>query len=91
MFQSSLTARHQHACTLVPDIVSFDRRNLWTVLGEWSAASTDCATYLNGRGVGARWDGTWFPNADTPVLGSCVGLTGDYANFSDEYKQFLRQ
>lgn len=28
------------------------------VVGEWTGAMTDCARYLNGRGVGARYDGT---------------------------------
>lgn len=27
------------------------------VVGEWTGAMTDCARYLNGRGVGARYDG----------------------------------
>jgi glucan 1,3-beta-glucosidase len=32
--------------------------DLWTIVGEWSLATTDCARYLNGLGVGSRWDGT---------------------------------
>ncbi|KAL4892177.1 putative glucan 1,3-beta-glucosidase A [Aspergillus ambiguus] len=28
------------------------------VVGEWAGAMTDCARYLNGRGEGARYDGT---------------------------------
>ncbi|KAF9438252.1 hypothetical protein BGZ76_008985 [Entomortierella beljakovae] len=30
-----------------------------TVVGEFSSATNDCATYLNGVGVGYRWDGTF--------------------------------
>ncbi|KAF9357614.1 hypothetical protein BGX26_003405 [Mortierella sp. AD094] len=30
-----------------------------TVVGEFSSATNDCATYLNGIGVGYRWDGTF--------------------------------
>ena len=57
--------------------------------GEWSNAITDCAQWLNGRGVGARWDGTWQPNQ--PTLGSCDGYTGNMSTFSDDYKTFLRK
>jgi glucan 1,3-beta-glucosidase len=32
--------------------------DLWTIVGEWSLATTDCARYLNGLGLGSRWDGT---------------------------------
>jgi len=31
----------------------------WTISGEWTGAATDCAKWLNGRGVGARYDGTY--------------------------------
>ncbi|KLO17187.1 glycoside hydrolase family 5 protein [Schizopora paradoxa] len=79
------------ACSLIPDLSNFNNQNLWTVLGEWSAASTDCALWLNGRNVGSRWDGTWFPGPGSPVLGSCAGLTGDSGNFSSDYKTFLRK
>ncbi|KAG0020657.1 hypothetical protein BGZ80_003846 [Entomortierella chlamydospora] len=30
-----------------------------TVVGEFSSATNDCATYLNGVGAGYRWDGTF--------------------------------
>jgi glucan 1,3-beta-glucosidase len=33
---------------------SLTGNNKWTVTGEWSGAFTDCAKWLNGRGVGAR-------------------------------------
>ena len=79
------------ACSLIPDLADFSENNLWTILGEWSTANTDCAQWLNGRGVGSRWDGTWFPQQGTPVLGSCAGLTGDSANFSSDYKSYLRE
>ncbi|KAJ7773250.1 glycoside hydrolase family 5 protein [Mycena metata] len=77
------------ACSSIQDLVNFATGNIWTVVGEWSTAVTDCTQWLNGRGVGARWDGTWYtPN--TP-LGSCAGWTGSYSNFSADYKTFLRQ
>lgn len=62
---------------------------MWTIVGEWSNAPTDCAKWLNGRGVGARWDGTW---SDPSIyFASCDGWTGSYTSFSDEYKTFLRK
>jgi len=45
---------------------------------------------LNGRGIGARWDGSRQAD-DTKYFGSCDGWTGNYASFSDSYKQFLRR
>ena len=49
---------------------------------------TDCAKYLNGRGVGARYDGTY---PGSTKVGSCTGLTGSASSFSPEYKTFLRK
>lgn len=62
---------------------------LWVVVGEFTPAATDCAKYLNGRGVGARYDGTHF--SSTIRVGSCTGLTGRASSFSADYKRFLRQ
>jgi glucan 1,3-beta-glucosidase len=62
---------------------------LWTIVGQWTPAMTDCAKYLNGRGVGSRYDGSISPGA--PVHGSCAQLTGPGWSFSDEYKDFLRK
>lgn len=30
---------------------------LGVIVGEFAPAVTDCATYVNGRGIGARYDG----------------------------------
>jgi aryl-phospho-beta-D-glucosidase BglC (GH1 family) len=46
------------------------------------------AKYLNGRGVGARYDGSM---SGSPKVGSCTGLTGKASTFSSSYKKFLRQ
>jgi len=46
------------------------------------------AKYLNGRGVGARYDGSM---SGSPKVGSCTGLTGSASTFSSSYKKFLRQ
>lgn len=49
---------------------------------------TDCAKYLNGRGVGARYDGT---KGGSSKVGSCTGMTGHGNTFSGDFKNFLRQ
>ncbi|KAH8110603.1 exo-beta-1,3-glucanase [Phellopilus nigrolimitatus] len=52
----------------------------------WSPAMTDCAKYLNGRGVGARYDGS-YPGSS--YVGSCTGMSGPASSFSASYKTFL--
>jgi glucan 1,3-beta-glucosidase len=49
---------------------------------------TDCAKYLNGRGVGARYDGTF---AGSSRIGSCSGKTGKASTFSAAFKTELRK
>lgn len=79
----------QYSCQVLDTLSSYAKSNLYTVSGEWSNAVTDCAKWLNGRGVGARWDGTWQP--DQPTFGSCDSYTGNMSTFSDDYKTFLRK
>ncbi|KAK5110559.1 hypothetical protein LTR62_005751 [Meristemomyces frigidus] len=53
---------------------SMTQNNKWTIAGEWSGAMTDCAQWLNGRGVGARYDGTYNVNGQgSSYIGSCDG------------------
>jgi len=73
------------ACGEQSTLSGFD---LWLIVGEWSTSPTDCATYLNGRGVGSRYDGTY---PGSTYVGSCTGLTGSASTFSAAYKTFLRQ
>ena len=73
------------ACAYASSLSSFD---LWTIVGEWTPAQTDCAKYLNGRGVGARYDGSY---PGSTAVGSCTGLTGSASSFISSYKTFLRQ
>ncbi|RMY13095.1 hypothetical protein D0868_02202 [Hortaea werneckii] len=54
----------------------------WTIIGEWSAAMTDCAAALNGYGIGARYDGT-YPGSS--YVGSC-----EDRNYIDTWSQTLR-
>lgn len=86
--QENQMSESQHiktACDKQSSLASF---GLWTIVGEWAPASTDCAKYLNGRGIGSRYDGS-YPGSTR--VGSCTGLTGSAATFSDDYKTFLRK
>ncbi|KIM47526.1 glycoside hydrolase family 5 protein [Hebeloma cylindrosporum] len=78
----------QHISTACGQRSSLTSSTLWTVVGEWTPAANDCAKYLNGRGVGSRFEGS-FPGSTR--VGSCTGLTGKASSFSSSYKTFLRQ
>ncbi|KAL4252280.1 glycosyl hydrolase 5 (cellulase A) family protein [Abortiporus biennis] len=78
-----------YSCQVLDQLRSYSQSNIFTIIGEWSVATTDCALWLNGRGIGARWDGTWQPNQQ--VFGNCTGLTGNMSEFSNDYKTFLRK
>ncbi|RDB26208.1 Glucan 1,3-beta-glucosidase [Hypsizygus marmoreus] len=79
------------ACNYWDSLSAYESSNIWTIIGEWSNAVTDCAKWLNGRGVGSRWDGTWYSSANSQYHGSCTNFTGSYAGFSGSYKAFLRK
>lgn len=74
---------------LLTDFDSCSPPSLRLLQGEWTTAPTDCAKYLNGRGVGARYDAT-YPGISNPK-GSCTARTGDGSNFTDFYKSYLNQ
>ena len=44
----------------------------WVVVGEWSAAMTDCAVWLNGYLIGNRWEGS-YPGSDSSTR-NCSGI-----------------
>ncbi|GMG30375.1 unnamed protein product [Ambrosiozyma monospora] len=63
----------------------------WNIIGEWSAALTDCARWLNGLGRGARYDNTY---QGAGYIGSCDGYyIGNKSVFSGEtwnnYRKFV--
>ncbi|KAF8335349.1 glycoside hydrolase family 5 protein [Cantharellus anzutake] len=62
--------------------------NLWTIVGEWTTTPYDCAKYLNGRGLGSRYDGTY---SGSSPLGVCWPFTGSSSIFNSGYKVFMRQ
>jgi glucan 1,3-beta-glucosidase len=80
-----------YACNLSQSFVEFESSNIWAVVGEWSSALTDCAKWLNGRGVGARWEGKWGSTSDQHFFDTCEGYTGDSSTFSGQYKDQLRK
>ncbi|CAI7598826.1 unnamed protein product [Penicillium glandicola] len=76
-----------NVCSFSKDhVVTSDK---WTVVGEWTGAMTDCAKYLNGKGIGARYDGTF---TDSKFIGSCAGKsTGSVDGLSEEDRTNLRR
>ncbi|KAK3044287.1 hypothetical protein LTS18_001695, partial [Coniosporium uncinatum] len=63
--------------------------NKWTIAGEWTGAQTDCAKWLNGRGVGARYDGTY---SGSSYIGSCSGkYSGKVADLGQADKSNIRR
>jgi len=63
----------------------------WTISGEWTGAMTDCAKYLNGRGIGARYDGTFSKEGQSSYyIGSCKGKAeGTVEDLSQEDKDSI--
>lgn len=76
------------ACNKGPQLESFSRDQMYTVVGEWTPTGDDCAKYLNSRGSGNRYEGT-LPGSTR--VGSCEGRTGDASTFSSGRKEFLRK
>jgi len=76
----------QHRQAVCNAVDSYRGADKWTIVGEWSAAMTDCAPWLNGRGVGARYDGT-YPGSS--FVGSCEGKAR-IQDWEDWYKDDVR-
>lgn len=64
-----------------------DKEYHWNFCGEWSAALTDCAPWLNGIGRGARWEGEW---DNSSKLGECQPYLS-ISTWPEEYKQNVRK
>lgn len=58
------------------------------VVGEWLAAMTDCTPWLNGVGIGTRWEGT-APYTNDPI-GKCDDIN-DFDAWSEERKKNYRK
>lgn len=59
----------------------------WNVIGEWSAALTDCTKWLNGVRRGARYSGNF---DDSPYIGDCSQLN-DYDSWPQDHKKNVRK
>jgi len=82
----SIDEHVQAACNIGRNLQTVDK---WTVVGEWTGARTDCAEWLNGVGIGVRYDGTF---EGSYYIGSCDGrTTGSVGGFSDDQKQQTRK
>lgn len=80
----STSAHVSEACAFGASMAT---NNKWTVAGEWTGAMTDCAQWLNGRGIGARYDGSYSINGGSSYIGSCDGLySGTVDGLSSSYK-----
>ncbi|CAG8667118.1 12524_t:CDS:2 [Dentiscutata erythropus] len=77
------------SCSNKADITS--NQGIWTLVGEWSLAITDCTKWLNGFGRGARYDGTYEKNRG-PICPNCTCQgEGNYSNWANDYKNYLKQ
>ncbi|KAF9086855.1 hypothetical protein BGX23_008538 [Mortierella sp. AD031] len=86
------TAQFKFACQTWGTALTTSTKNFGpTMVGEFSVAVNDCATYLNGIGSGYRWDGTFnsSPYRHSPDS-TCAG-TNDASTYTAEYKTFLKQ
>lgn len=59
-----------------------------TVAGEFSLAINDCGLYVNGVGLGTRYEGTY--QGSSTAIGPCEPWT-DYATWSDSMKADIQQ
>jgi len=74
----------QHVCNNVASYTS--GADKWVVVGEWTAAMTDCAPALNGYGIGARYDGS-YPGSS--YVGSC-STKSNIADWDQTFKDDTR-
>jgi glucan 1,3-beta-glucosidase len=61
-----------------------------TSAGEFSNAINDCGTFLNGVGLGARYDGTYTGGGTWPVVGNCDSWV-EYTTWSQDLKTSIQQ
>ncbi|TVY93219.1 Glucan 1,3-beta-glucosidase [Lachnellula willkommii] len=73
----------QHRQLVCNNVASYaSGTDKWVVVGEWTAAETDCAPALNGYNIGSRYDGT-YPNST--YVGSCADKN-NIANWDDDMR-----
>lgn len=86
LLNQDINGHVQSVCSHGSSLQAVDK---WTFVGEWSGATTDCAKYLNGKGIGARYDGT---KADSNKIGDCgVKAAGNVADLAPNEKEDIRR
>ncbi|GJJ68080.1 glucan 1,3-beta-glucosidase [Entomortierella parvispora] len=89
LIRMNQTAQLEFACkTWGSDITTSTKAFGPTMVGEFSVAVNDCAKYLNGIGLGYRWDGTFGGGKPVSPNATCVGAN-DPTTYTAEYKQFM--
>jgi len=90
LMRMNTTTQLKFACeTWGSDITTSTAEFGPTMVGEFSVAVNDCATYLNGIGSGNRWEGTW--NGAPPKMpGANCASENNAATYTPEYKLFLK-
>ncbi len=82
-----MNARLKEICSRKADWAARNRDSIPQIMGEFSPAFTDCAVWLNGRGAGARYDGTLGnPNS---YKGDCGPKRVPAKQFTADYKRLL--
>ncbi|KXS18945.1 glycoside hydrolase family 5 protein [Gonapodya prolifera JEL478] len=76
-----------------PTLANINRVVGPTMIGEFSAAYSDCAPYLNGVNEKARYDGSYLAEATPNICGcSCTDPNiYDYRNWNTAKKAFIRK
>ncbi len=95
LIQLSNEKHREAVCKSISPIQYTDK---WVVIGEWSGAMTDCAKWLNGRDVGARYDATFnktatasAPVANLTATGSCSRIGNSIDNWDQTLKDDTRK
>ncbi|GAM90768.1 hypothetical protein ANO11243_088130 [Dothideomycetidae sp. 11243] len=83
--QVNLTAQ-EHLASVCNQASVYNGADKWTFVGEWSAAMTDCATWLNGHGVYSRYEGK-YPGSS--YVGSCADRN-DISQWTQQMKEDTR-
>ncbi|KAK8854773.1 hypothetical protein IAR55_003512 [Kwoniella newhampshirensis] len=78
----------RHISEICGKASTYSQSPLNLMVGEWSLATTDCAKYLNGRGIGSRYDGSY---SGSTYHGTCSDKSNDVSQYSNEYKAFMRK
>ncbi|ESK92210.1 glycoside hydrolase family 5 protein [Moniliophthora roreri MCA 2997] len=77
----------QHIAAVCQQNATLADSELWTVVGEWTLSTTDCANLQFAALGGSTFDGS---AAGSSKHGDCSLMTGDGSKFSDDFKKFMR-